>query len=287
MVKIINKVEDLMAEIKSLKMGGKTIGFVPTMGALHKGHLSLVQRAGRENDTVIVSIFVNPTQFNDKKDLEKYPRTLEKDVTLLTGSRAIIVFAPDVHEIYPPGKTDNTVIDLGGLDTFMEGAFRPGHFKGVAQVVKRLLDIVTPDKLYMGQKDFQQFTIIAHMIRTLKIKTELVVCRILREPNGLAMSSRNERLSKETREKAGLIYKTLQAVKKFRHSKSVAELENYAMKRLNVTPFEPEYLTICDGTTLQPLKDIGNTSYAVACVAVWADGVRLIDNIILKQGNNK
>ena len=165
----------------------------------------------------------------------------------------------------------------------MEGAFRPGHFKVVAHGVKRLLDIVTPDRLYMGQKDFQQFTIISHMIRTLKIQTDLVVCRILREVNGLAMSSRNERLTKETREKAGIIYKTLQSVKKYQNTKSVKELEDYGMKRLNIAPFIPEYFTICDGNTLKPIQNINDTSYAVACVAVWGDGIRLIDNIILKK----
>lgn len=283
MISVIEKVANLIDLIDQNKKIGNSIGFIPTMGALHQGHLSLVRKAKRENDIVIVSIFVNPTQFNDKKDLEKYPRTLESDLALLLTTKADVVFYPTISEIYPDGDQKGNDIDLGGLDVYMEGAFRPGHFKGVAQVVKRLLNIVTPDKLYMGQKDFQQFTIIAHMIRLLKIKTELVVCRILREPNGLAMSSRNERLTKETREKAGLIYKTLQSVKKYQKTKSVAELEKYGMDRLSVAPFTPEYLTICDGNTLQPVKDLSKTSYAVACVAVWADGVRLIDNIILKN----
>lgn len=280
---IVDKVATLIEIVQNKKLQGKSIGFVPTMGALHNGHLSLARKAKRENDVVIVSIFVNPTQFNDKKDLEKYPRTLEADVVLLQTVKSDIVFAPEATEIYPNGNDADSDIDLGGLDTYMEGAFRPGHFKGVAQVVKRLLEIVTPEKLYMGQKDFQQFTIIAYMIKKLKIQTTLVVCPILREANGLAMSSRNERLTKETRDKAGLIYKTLQSVKRYRNAKPVSELESYGMKRLSIAPFTPEYLTICDGHTLKPLHHIDDTTYAVACVAVWADGVRLIDNIILKK----
>ena len=283
MILVVESVPNLIDLIQRNKENGVSIGFVPTMGALHKGHLSLVRKAKKENDLVIVSIFVNPTQFNDKKDLEKYPRTLESDISLLLTARADVVFTPASSEIYPEGDQKGNDIDLGGLDSYMEGAFRPGHFKGVAQVVKRLLDIVTPDRLYMGQKDFQQFTIIAHMIRTLKIQTDLVVCRILREANGLAMSSRNERLTKETREKAGIIYKTLQSVKKYQNTKSVKELEDYGMKRLNIAPFIPEYFTICDGNTLKPIQNINDTSYAVACVAVWGDGIRLIDNIILKK----
>jgi pantoate--beta-alanine ligase len=283
MILVVEGVPNLIDLVQRNRKNGVSIGFVPTMGALHKGHLSLVRKAKKENDLVIVSIFVNPTQFNDKKDLEKYPRTLESDISLLLTARADVVFTPASSEIYPEGDQKGNDIDLGGLDSYMEGAFRPGHFKGVAQVVKRLLDIVTPDRLYMGQKDFQQFTIIAHMIRTLKIQTDLVVCRILREANGLAMSSRNERLTKETREKAGIIYKTLQSVKKYQNTKSVKELEDYGMKRLNIAPFIPEYFTICDGNTLKPIQNINDTSYAVACVAVWGDGIRLIDNIILKK----
>ena len=283
MIAVIESVDALSKRIEEYRENEKTIGFVPTMGALHEGHISLVRKAKRENDIVIISVFVNPTQFNDKKDLEKYPRTLDADVELLVPHGVSIVFAPGMHEVYPKGVELGSDSDLGGLDEYMEGAFRPGHFKGVAQVVKRLLEIVTPDRLYMGQKDFQQFSIIGHMIRTLHIHTELVVCRIIRESSGLAMSSRNERLLQKTRDQAGLIYKTLKAVKKYRNSKSVSELKKYGLKRLAVPPFQPDYLSIVDGFTLQPLNDINSSTYAVACVAVWADGVRLIDNIILKK----
>lgn len=286
MIRIIEQASELNSLVNATKKTGLSVGFVPTMGALHKGHLTLVKKAKKENDLVIVSIFVNPTQFNDKKDLDKYPRTLENDLVLLKPTGADIVFSPSVSEVYPHGDLIGADIDLGGLDTYMEGAFRPGHFKGVAQVVKRLLDIVTPDRLYMGQKDFQQFTIIQYMIDKLKMDTILVVCPIIRETNGLAMSSRNERLSALTRKKAGIIYRTLLTVKNNCNISSIVELEQYGMKRLAaLSPFEPEYLTIVDGNTLTPVTDIAATNYAVACVAVWADGVRLIDNIILKKEN--
>lgn len=284
MIAVVEKTSDIAAIIHRNRKKGNTIGFVPTMGALHTGHLSLVKKSIKENDLTIVSIFVNPTQFNNKIDLAKYPRTLEADLSLLMPLKVDIVFNPSVQEIYPLGDTEGLDIDLGGLDTYMEGAFRPGHFKGVAQVVRRLLEIVGPDRLYMGQKDFQQFTIIQFMIRNLKINTTLVVCPIIRETNGLAMSSRNVRLSEETRAKAGIIYKTLKAIRKNILVKSIKELEAYGLKKLTNAPFEPEYITIVDGNRLTPLKDINESNYAIACVAVWADGVRLIDNIVLKKG---
>lgn len=283
MIAIIEKAEKLTSLVANSRDKGLKIGFVPTMGALHEGHITLVKKAKKENDIVIVSIFVNPTQFNDKKDLEKYPRTLESDLLLLAPTNTDYVFFPNVTEIYPKGDTQDDDIDLGGLDTYMEGAFRPGHFKGVAQVVKRLLEIVNPDNLYMGQKDFQQFTIIDYMIKNQKIKTKLVVCPIIREANGLAMSSRNERLTAATREAAGIIYKTLKSAKRQIQIKTPTEICTFAMKKLNIPPFEPEYFNIVDGYKLTPIDDFANSKYAVACVAVWADGVRLIDNIILKR----
>jgi len=283
MIRVIHNVKELSDVIKFNKDKGNTIGFVPTMGALHEGHITLARKSKKENDLVIVSIFVNPTQFNEKKDLEKYTRDLDGDLLKLMPTEIDIVFAPTAAEVYPDGEQTGQDIDLAGLDNYMEGKFRPGHFKGVAQVVKRLLDIVAPDKLYMGQKDFQQFTIIDHMIKTLNIKTTLVVCPTIREENGLAMSSRNERLSKETREKAGIIYKTLQTIKRNKSKKSIPELIESGLKKLNIPPFEPEYLTLVDGYKLTPVTNINATDYVVACVAVWADGVRLIDNIIVKK----
>jgi pantoate--beta-alanine ligase len=283
MIRVIQSAKELSDVVIFNRDKGYSIGFVPTMGALHEGHITLAKKSKRENDITIVSIFVNPTQFNDKKDLDKYTRDLDGDILKLIPTDIDIVFAPTAAEVYPDGEQAGQEIDLAGLDTYMEGKFRPGHFRGVAQVVKRLLDIVMPDKLYMGQKDFQQFTIIDHMIKTLGIKTTLVVCPTIREENSLAMSSRNERLTKETRAKAGIIYKTLQTIKRNKSKKSIAELTENGLKKLSIHPFEPEYLTIVDGYKLTPVTDINASDYVVACVAVWADGVRLIDNIIVKK----
>ena len=283
MVITINYATEIIKTIQDLKAQGLRIGFVPTMGALHEGHLMLIKKAKKENDVTIASIFVNPTQFNDKKDLEKYPNNLEQDQLLLTSVHTDILYAPNVGDIYPNGMEIGSDIDLGGLDIMMEGAHRPGHFNGVAQVVRRLLDIVQPDNLYMGQKDFQQFTIINYLIKTLQIPTKLRVCPIVREKNGLAMSSRNVRLSTEAREQAKLIYNTLKTVKQKSKTIPPALLVQYAMKRLNLPPFTPEYFNIVDGDTLLPVDNMDTHSYVVACTAVYVEGVRLIDNMILKQ----
>ena len=262
---------------------GSTIGFVPTMGALHEGHLSLIRQALKKNDVVVCSIFVNPTQFNNATDLAKYPRTLQKDRVMLENSGCTILYAPSVEEVYPENLETQVTFFFKGLDKMMEGKFRPGHFKGMAQVVKRLLDLVQPDDLYMGQKDFQQFTIVAHMLKTLKMKTKLVVCPILREENGLAMSSRNQRLSAELKESAAIIYKTLKSTKSKLKSFTVKEAENWAMKRLAIPDFNPEYFSIVDGYTLKPVDNPADHDYIVACTAVWAGDVRLIDNMIYKK----
>ncbi len=275
--------KELQSRILTLKNEGKTIGFVPTLGALHEGHASLIRRSKRVSDITVCSIFVNPTQFNDPKDLEKYPRTTEEDTALLKSLKTHILYMPDVKEVYPNGTLDKVDVDFGNLFTVMEGAHRPGHFDGVVQVVKRLLDIVKPDHLYMGQKDFQQFTLIQHMIDALKLPVELVVCRIKREDHGLAMSSRNMRLEPEIRKQAAIIRKTLQAVKRNKDVKTVQELIDYAMKRMSIPHFEPEYFSIVDGRNLQNLSEMGESDYVVACTAVWAKNIRLIDNIILKK----
>lgn len=279
-MKTISSVEDLTNSLSSIK--GK-VGFVPTMGALHTGHISLVDKALKECSTIVVSVFVNPTQFNEKSDLDKYPRTLEKDSKLLAKAGVSILFAPMVSDIYPEGLKTVVDIDLGQLDKVMEGTSRPGHFEGVMQVVNRFLDIVKPDYLYMGQKDFQQFSIIDHMLKIQKSKTKLVVCPIMRESHGLAMSSRNERLSSDTREKAQLIYKVLKSIKRRKNLRTIRELKQYAIKKLSSPPFKLEYIEIADGFTLQPIEQLSDTNYAVCCIAVWADEVRLIDNIILKK----
>ncbi len=281
---IIRKtLKGLRTQIEHARKNGKSIGFTPTLGALHAGHVSLIDRTVSENDISICSIFVNPTQFNEKTDLAKYPRTFEKDSKLLKKANLDILFFPSVNQVYPKNLDTGVDVDLGGLDLQMEGAFRPGHFEGVVQVVKRLLDMVTPDRLYMGQKDFQQFTIIQRMIDELKIKTELVVCPIVREPHGLAMSSRNERLSKETRKKAGKIYQVLTEIKENFRDKTPDEWSNWAMKKLKRRPLNPEYISFADGHTLKPIKSFNRHKYVVVCAAVWADDVRLIDNVIIKK----
>jgi pantoate--beta-alanine ligase len=282
-MQIITKVKELRAILTKYKNENKTIGFVPTMGALHDGHLSLVNNAKKQTNIVVCSIFVNPTQFNNKNDLKKYPRTLDKDAIMLKAASCDIVFAPSVSEIYPKNLDTNINIDFKGLDKVMEGKFRPGHFEGMARVVKRLLDIVEPNKLFMGQKDFQQFTLVQFMINKFKIKTQLIVCPIKREKNGLAMSSRNERLSKQLREKASLIYKTLQSAYRKINTHSIKEIEDYAISKLTIPDFNPEYFSIVDGYNLKPVKDINKHKYVVACVAVWVGDVRLIDNKIFKK----
>lgn len=283
-MEVIRTTEELIVRIAELKNVKKSIGFTPTMGALHEGHYSLISRSLEQNDISICSIFVNPTQFNNADDLEKYPRTLEDDANGLEKAGCHILFAPSIDDIYPGGSDSYKVdIDLKGLDTKMEGEHRPGHFDGVVQVVKRLLDIVQCDRLYMGQKDFQQFTIIQHMIDTLGMSVQLIVCPILREDDGLAMSSRNRRLTPDHREKANIIHRVLTRSKEWLKSKSLTEIEETALEYMDVPGFRPEYFTLIDGTTLEPIHDKEGVDYIVACTAVWAGEVRLIDNMILKN----
>ncbi len=256
-------------------------GFVPTMGALHEGHLELVRRAARENDTVIVSIFVNPNQFNDKSDLDRYPRNLEADLALLEPAGCHYVFAPSVEEIYP--EPDTRIFDFGGLDHVMEGKFRPGHFNGVAQVVSRLFDIVQPDKAYFGLKDFQQLAIISHMVRMLHLDVEIVPCPIVREASGLAMSSRNELLSADERVNAAKIYETLTRAMKLAGQVAVPQLIEWISGEINKNPFlDVEYIDIVDDKTLKPVSGWNHSGGIVACAAVWCGKVRLIDNVIIK-----
>ena len=282
-MKRITSVNSLHRTLNTYRKQGLTIGFVPTMGALHAGHLSLIQEAAKKTDLVVCSIFVNPTQFNNASDLAKYPRTLKKDGQLLETAGCHLLFAPSVDEIYPPGLDTEVHFSFKGLDKMMEGRFRPGHFKGMAQVVKRLLDLVQPNDLYMGQKDFQQFTIVAHMIKTLKMPIRLVVCPIMREAHGLAMSSRNERLNADLRARAAIIYKTLKAAKTKLKSMAVSDVEKWAMQKMEVPDFKPEYFSIVDGYTLKPVENPESHDYIVACTAIWAGEVRLIDNMIYKN----
>jgi pantoate--beta-alanine ligase len=277
------KVHTLQKSLIKERKKGNTIGFVPTMGALHDGHLSLINAANQKCNISVCSIFVNPTQFNDPKDLKKYPRNYRKDAALLRSAHCNYLFYPTVETIYPSNINTRIEIDLEGLDTRMEGAFRPGHFAGVVEVVNRLLEIVQPDYLFMGQKDFQQFTIIQHMLDKLNSKTNLVVCPIMREQHGLARSSRNERLDPELRKKASIIYSTLKEIQSLIKQKSVGEVIKYGLNKMKIPGFRPEYLEIIDGTTLLSVKDWNDSDYLVACTAVWAGEIRLIDNIILKK----
>ncbi len=275
---VINTIEELQNKLSTLRKFG-TVGFVPTMGALHKGHLSLVETAFIENKTVVVSIFVNPTQFNDTKDLERYPRTLETDLKLLEPTGCQIVFAPNAKEIYP--EPDTRKFNFGTLETVMEGKHRPGHFNGVAQVVSKLFRIVQPDKAYFGLKDFQQLAIIKSMVKQLEIPVTIVPCAIIREENGLAMSSRNELLTSEQRKNAAIIFATLSKANEQKRDKSVEELTNWVIETINKNPFlNVEYFEIVDDEQLQPIKNWNNSKTKIACVAAFCGKVRLIDNII-------
>ncbi len=279
---IVVKAEQLKAVIKEFKDQGKVIGFVPTMGALHNGHLSLVRKADEQSDVTIVSIFVNPTQFNNQDDLKTYPRTIEEDTKLLETTNCKIIFYPDVEEVYP--EKDERVFDFGTLDKVMEGAFRPGHFNGVAQVVSRLFDLVNPDKAFFGEKDFQQLAIIRKMTDMLGYDVDIVACEIVRETDGLAMSSRNKLLTKSHREVAPRIAEILNESKSLMNSKSLKEVINFVVEQINNIPLlNVEYFSIVDGNTLQNIDDWNESEYIVGCIAVYADKVRLIDNLIYKK----
>lgn len=280
---LFKKIVDLKDYLSKQKNAGKTIGFVPTMGALHVGHASLIKQSKQGNDLTVCSIFVNPAQFNDSADLKKYPRTESSDIDKLTQLRTDIIFLPDVNEIYPPQLTLPD-FEFGQMDKVMEGVFRPGHFEGVVKVVYRLLDIVQPDRLYMGQKDFQQFTLIHEMLRQMHSGIELVVCPIIREADGLALSSRNRRLTPEHRKNAPVIYQCLQQLNGWIKASSIELATHKAIQTINGVPgLKLEYLIIADGHTLLPIDRLESSDYIVACVAVWAGPIRLIDNIILKK----
>lgn len=292
---IFNPVLELQNHLNIVRKGNKTIGFVPTMGALHDGHLSLIKRSKKENDLTVCSIFVNPTQFNDLADLEKYPRTLENDSVLLKSVGCDIVFAPEINEIYSKKElelkknnvedkswTEGKTVDFGLLDKIMEGKKRPGHFNGVAQVVSKLFRIVKPDKAYFGQKDFQQVAIIRSMTSQLRLPLEIVVCPIVREEDGLAMSSRNIHLSVSERKAAPLIAHILSTIKSKRANHSVDELKAFAEAQIKSDPLmQLEYFEIVDSLTLQPIKNYDQAKSAVACIAVKLGSIRLIDNFIL------
>jgi pantoate--beta-alanine ligase len=280
---IFQKVTDLQQWLQMKRAEGQSIGFVPTMGALHQGHLDLVRQCNSACDLSVASVFVNPTQFNDPKDLEKYPRTPEQDVALLISVQSSALFMPPVEEVYPPDEDVSLHLDFGDLGSVMEGKFRPGHFAGMATVVNRLLQIVAPDRLFMGQKDFQQVAIVREMLRQTASDVQLVMCPTVRESDGLAMSSRNVRLSPAMRQTAPVIYQTLRWAKEQLPRLPIADITQEALKKLTAAGLKPEYFDIVDGVSLQPVIHQEDSRFIVACVAVFADAVRLIDNEVLKQ----
>ncbi|MBR3915709.1 MAG: pantoate--beta-alanine ligase [Bacteroidaceae bacterium] len=281
-MKVVSTVKELKVLLDSYRSEGKSIALVPTMGALHAGHASLVERAVKENDVVVVSVFVNPTQFNDKNDLKNYPRTLEADCELLERVGASIAFAPSVEEMYP--SEDTRQFSFEPLDTVMEGACRPGHFNGVAQIVSKLFYAVEPDKAYFGEKDFQQLAIIREMVRQLALPVEIVGCAIVREKDGLAMSSRNTLLSAEERERALAISRTLFSSLDYAKEHSLAETKAFVEECIdNTAGLDLEYFQIVDGNSLQEIKEWGDSSYVVGCIALFCGKIRLIDNIKYKE----
>lgn len=279
---IFNRQEDLKNHLMSVTKENTTIGFVPTMGALHQGHLSLIEKSLTENQLTVVSIFVNPTQFNNPEDLEKYPRTLEKDTQKIeTVSKDVIIFAPSVDDIYE-GKTIAKAFDFDGLENQMEGKHRPGHFDGVGTIVKRLFEIVTPTNAYFGEKDFQQLQIVKKMVEKQQMPVNVIGCPIYREPNGLAMSSRNERLTAQQKEDSSLIYKTLKTAKKKFGTESAKEIADWVESVFKKNPeFRLEYFQIADEGQLLPIDKKDNTKKYRAFIAVFINSIRLIDNISL------
>jgi pantoate--beta-alanine ligase len=275
----IQTVHEISSKIADLKQQGYTIGFVPTMGALHEGHISLIERARSENDVVVCSIFVNPTQFNDPKDLEKYPRMPEKDLAMLEKAGCNFAFLPGVDDIYPSG---NNLLDIhfGKLEETMEGAFRPGHFSGVATVVDRLFKIVNANKAYFGEKDFQQLAIIRRMAQVLNHPTEIIGCPTLREPDGLAMSSRNLLLTPEQRKAAPMIYKAILQAKEFIPTHSPAAIIELVIRFIEQNKLlRVQYFHLVDPTTLEDISSWENVHEVRGCIAVLTEGPRLIDNI--------
>ncbi|QYA24621.1 pantoate--beta-alanine ligase [Gramella sp. MT6] len=283
-MQIFREKEPLIQAIQKIKSEGKSVGLVPTMGALHEGHLSLVSNALKDSDQVVVSIFVNPTQFNNPEDLEKYPRNLEKDLDLLkTEPGDIWVFTPTANELYGEQVLSES-FDFEGLESVMEGKFRNGHFDGVGTVVKRLFEIITPDKAFFGEKDFQQLQIVRKLTEKTGLPVEIVGCPILREDSGLARSSRNERLSSQNRKEAAFIYETLKEVEKLFGTESADYISKWVENRFKDHPYlELEYFEIADSKTLKKITEKEKGNNYRAFIAVYADEIRLIDNIALNN----
>lgn len=277
--------EEISAAVENIRKQNRSLGFIPTMGALHQGHISLVKKSVSENDCTAVSIFVNPTQFNNPNDLKTYPRTVEADIALLEKNGADIAFVPSVEAMYPEGLENVTEsYDFGPIGQVMEGAARPGHFNGVGIVVHRLFELVPADRAYFGMKDFQQIAIIREMVRQRNINIEIIPCPIVREEDGMALSSRNTRLNPEQREQAVQISQTLFKAEKLAKTYSVAELKNFVISTVNAVPLlDVEYFEIVNGYTMQPISSWNEAVWVVGCITVNVGDVRLIDNITLKK----
>jgi pantoate--beta-alanine ligase len=277
-MKVIRYIKELEYTLKPFRLQGQRIGFVPTMGALHEGHLSLIRKTVEQNEITIVSIYVNPAQFNDKNDFNNYPRDFEKDYKLAESVGCNFVFAPGDEEMYP--VKDEREFDLGILGLVMEGKYRPGHFNGVAKIITRLFDAVNPDQAYFGQKDFQQLAIIRKIVHDFKYNITIIACPILRENDGLAMSSRNLLLTPEHRAAAPIIYQTISKTKDLINKTSVREMEEFVIKSIDSNPlFKVEYFEIVDSATLLKVNTINPEKPVTACIAVFAGKIRLIDNI--------
>ena len=277
-----NTIADLRRYLGDCRAAGRTVGLVPTMGALHEGHASLVRRSVAENDVTVVSIFLNPTQFNNKEDLRTYPRTAEADAAMLESCGVDIAFMPTVEEIYP--EPDTRVFNLGPVAEVMEGAMRPGHFNGVCQIVSKLFAMVEPTRAYFGEKDFQQIAVIRAMAKQLGFNLEMVSCPCIREDDGLAKSSRNVRLTPQVRKIAPNIYRVLRESVEFAQDHSVEQTHDWVVATINAYPeMDVEYFSICDGIDLQPVKNWDDSDYIVGCITVYCGDVREIDNITYKK----
>lgn len=278
---LFKRISELTAFIANQKKKGSSIGFVPTMGALHTGHISLITNSTANNTLTVSSIFINPTQFNEVKDFEKYPVTMEKDIDLLEKNGCNVLFLPSVGEIYPNGFTGLQHYELGYLETVLEGKYRPGHYQGVCQVVHRLLDIVQPHFLYLGQKDYQQCMVIKRLIALVGMQVNVVIGSTIREKDGLAMSSRNMRLNEQQRKQAVKIFETLSFIKKEIKPGNIEDLKEKAAKYLSGENFKVDYVEIANANTLQIVNNWDGSQSIVALVAAYLNDVRLIDNLLL------
>ncbi|MES2133087.1 MAG: pantoate--beta-alanine ligase [Bacteroidota bacterium] len=274
---VFDKIKELKQHLALKRLKGATVGFVPTMGALHEGHISLIGISKKETDITVCSIFVNPTQFNNAGDLTKYPRTPQKDIALLEAAGCDVLYMPDVKDVYP--ENDTRKFNFGYLDTILEGEHRPGHFNGVGQVVSILLEGVDPDKAYFGSKDYQQVMVVKDLVKQLHLRAEIVACPILREADGLAMSSRNMRLNPEERKVAGLVPIMMQKAREIVKQKGILAAKAFITDFTNKQPLmKLDYYEVCNANTLEPLKDYSSQQQAISLIAVFVGNVRLIDN---------